>query len=107
MKFQFTRCFASPYTFLLFPAPPRSETLHLLPWPVEKKATLRSAHPCYSILMCLLHDIAQNSSEVMLVGHYSCYFQVRSWMLPFCLLAIFASWWCAATISSAIWNALF
>lgn len=33
--------------------------------------------------------------------------EVRSWMLPFCLLAIFASWWCAATISSAIWNALF
>ena len=32
--------------------------------------------------------------------------QVRSWMLPICLLAIFASWWCAAIISSAIWEAL-
>ena len=67
MKFPFTRCFTTPCTFFSCPAPPHSETLHLLPWPVEKKATLRSAHPCYSILMCLLHDIAQNSSEVMLV----------------------------------------
>lgn len=32
--------------------------------------------------------------------------EVRSWMLPFCLLAIFASWWLAAIISSSIWAAL-
>ena len=78
--------------------------------PIEFQ-TFYFSHVCVtppnSILIRLLHDIAQNSSDVMLVGHDSCYFQVRSWMLPFCLLAIFASWWCAATISSAIWNALF